>query len=214
MLFFISRFVFFSIAFTISYIIIKKSHTARKQIWLIITFIMMIVLITVSSLIPIENTFLNFSTPESSYKYNNSGDVKLIVNGEKTDFIVGSKGDTDIYTIVPKADEGWKLGMGLDIKNVSRVIFNGISIHVYQYKNSNDYYITILDTDGGLLDITDTRNSEFMYLYKENDSLNKTYYTYYAYINGFDIPYSITVNDKEIRIQKSLEGILVTNQET
>lgn len=122
------------------------------------------------------------------------------MDGEKASFSVGTKGDTNVYSIVPKSSNGWKLGMGLDTKRPFQKIYNDIAIYVYQYKSTDDYYITVTDTNGGSLDITDNRKSKFKYLEKSNSTLNKTFYTYYAYINGFDDQYAITVNGKQIKI--------------
>ncbi len=200
-MFVIFRLVFGSLVFVICFLLIRRSHTIHKRLWLIVVFVVAVILTTISALIPIENAFVTFSSPQSAYNYNNSGNVKLIVNGRKTDFVISSKGDTDAYTIIPKSDGGWKLGMGLDTKRIAQTISDGISIYVYQYKNSDDYYITVLDTNGGPLEITDNQSSKFQCLDKSNSALNKTFYTYYAYINGYDDQYALTVNGKTIKIQ-------------
>lgn len=201
MLFVIMRLAFFSIAFIVSLFLIRKSRSVHKRRWSIIAFVAAVILTTISAFLPIENAFLNFSSPKSAYSYNHSGSVKLIVDGKKTDFIVGTAGDTDIFAIVPKADTGWKMGMELDIKQMAHTISDGITIHVYQYKNTNDYYITVLNTNGGSSDISDNRNSKFEHLEKVNSALNKTFYTYYAFIDGFDEQYLLTVNGKPIKIK-------------
>ncbi len=200
MFFVIIRIVFWGIAFIISFLLIRKSRLIHKRRWSIIAFVFAIILTTISALIPIENALITFASPESAYHYNNSGNVKLIVDGEKTDFVVGAKGDADVYLIIPKSGDGWKLGMGLNTKRVFQTISNGIIIYVYQYKNTNDYYITVLDTNGGAIDITDNHNSEFKYLEKINSTLDKTFYNYYAYINNFDNQYALTVNGNTIKI--------------
>lgn len=200
MLFVIIRLTFWSIAFISSIFVIRKSRVIHKRRWSIVAFIISIVLTTISALLPIEDAFITFSSPESAYNYKNYGSVKLIVNGEKTDLIVGEKGDADVYEIVPKSNNGWKLGMGFDTKRVIQTISDGITIYVYQYRNTNDYYITIFDTNEGSLDITDNHNSDFKYLEKSNSTLDKTFYTYYAYIGSFDDKYALTMNGKLIKI--------------
>lgn len=200
MLFVLIRLAFWSIAFIISLLLIRKSQVRHKYRWSIVAFIVAVIMTTIFAFIPIENAFITFSSPESAYNYNHSGNVKLIVEGEKTDFVVGAKGDVYIYAIVPKSNNRWKIGIGLDTKRIIQTISDGITIYIYQYKNTNDYFITVLDTKGGLSDITDNHNSEFKYLEKSNSTLSKTFYTYYAYINGFDDQYTLTVNDKSIKI--------------
>ena len=137
-LFVIFRFVFGTLIFTICFLLVRKAHIIHKRRWLIISFIMTVVFTTILALIPLENAFIAFSSPQSSY----------------------------------------------------------------QYKNSDDYYITILDTNGGASEITDSRNSGFQCLDKYNSILNKNLYMYCAYINNYDDQYVLSVNDKVIEVQR------------
>ena len=199
MLFAITRIILGITIFIIGYFSIGKIKSINAFRKLIITFMLSVILTTLSALIPLENVFVTFSSPESAYNYNHSGKVKLIVNGSKTDFIVGEKNNTDVYLIVPRSDNGWKQGMGLDTKRICNKISDGITVYVYQYKNTDDYYIVLLNTNGGPLDITDN-NSEFIYSESANSILNKTFYTYYAYLNSFNRQYTLTVNGENVSL--------------
>lgn len=185
----------------VCFLLVMKSHVIHKRRWSIVTFVVAVILTIISSLIPMENAFVTFSSPQSAYNYNHSGNVKLIVHGNNTDFVVGANGDADVYTIVPKSDGGWKIGMGLDTKRIVHTISDGISIYVYQYKSSDDYYITVLDTNGGPSEVADNHNSIFQCLDKSNSTMNKSFYTYFTYINGYDNQYALTINGKTIKIQ-------------
>lgn len=200
MLFAITRIILGITIFIIGYFLIGKIKSINAFRKLIITFMLTIIFTTLSALIPLENVFVTFSSPESAYNYNHSGKVKLIVNGSKTDFIVGEKNNTDVYLIVPKSDNGWKQGLGLDTKRICDKISDGITVYVYQYKNTDDYYIVLLNTNGGPLDITDNNNSEFIYSESANSILNKTFYTYYAYLNSFNRQYTLTVNVENVSL--------------
>ena len=202
MLFVITRLAFFGIAFIVSFFFIRKSHLIYKRRWSMVAFVTAVILTTISALIPIENAFVTFSSPKSAYNYNHSASVELIVTGKESSFVVGTKGDTDVYAIVPRSNNDWKMGIGLDTKRIVQTISDGITIYVYQYKKTNDYYITVLDTNGGPSNITDNRNSKFEHLDKANSALNKTFYTYFAFIDSFDKQYTLTVNGKSIRIQQ------------
>ncbi|MBQ3523106.1 MAG: hypothetical protein IJA43_01455, partial [Clostridia bacterium] len=125
---------------------------------------------------------------------------KLVIKGESTDFVVGGDADSNINLIVPKTDNGWKIGLGKDIKRVFQRNVEGYSICVYQYKNSDEYYLSVLKVDGGNFEISDEFNSEFYSISKYNDSLNETQYTYYAYIPSFNAQYSIFLDGAEICI--------------
>lgn len=116
MLFATIRLIFFGIAFTISFFFIRKSHLVYKRRCSIVAFAATVILTTISALIPIENAFVTFSSPKSAYNYNHSASVELIVDGNESDFVVGAKGETDVYAIVPRSNNAWKIGMGLDTK--------------------------------------------------------------------------------------------------
>lgn len=195
------RLIFWSLVFIACFLLIRKSVIVNKRKWYTIVFTIIIVLTAVSATIPFENTFLTFSSPESAFSYSSNSTLKLIVNGEKSDFAVGVKDDKYVYTIIPKSDNGWKSGVGFNSKRVIQTTDDGISICVYQYKNSSDYYVTILDTNGGPSEISDNSNSKFYHLEKASAELNRTFYTYYACISDFNSKYTITVNDEIIRFK-------------
>lgn len=198
MLFIITRITFWTIVLAIAIFLIMKSSVIHKNRWLIIAFITAVILTTITALIPIENTVITFSSPESAYNYNHSGDVKLIINGNQTAFVIGTKGDTDIYTIIPKVNNGFKISMGYDTQIVTQKIYESNSIYVYQYKNINEKYITVLNTHGDILDIKDNHNSQFKYLKNYNETLGKSFYCYYAYISEMNDQYTLYINGKSI----------------
>lgn len=200
MLFFVIRFIFFFSVFLICFFILRKSQVIKKNKNTIILFVVIVILMITSTFFPIENAFMTFSSPESVYNYMNYGNVKLVIDGNKTSLVIGEKETTDIYMIIPKADNGWKLGLGIDTKIIMQKISGENIIYIYQYKNSDDYYITVFNTNGNLLNISDNCNSDFFYSGNTNDVLNKDFYTYCAYINHFNDEYCISVNDQTIKI--------------
>lgn len=199
MCFVIIRLAFWGVALIISFLLIARRQIRYKRRWAIAAFMIIVLLTVIFSLIPIENAFMTFSSPESAYNYNHSGNVRLIVTGEKNDFIVGDNGDVYAYAIVPKSNGHWKIGMGFDTKRVFQATSDGIVIYVYQYKNSSDYFVTVLDTKGGKLDITDSHSSDFKCLEDSNSTLGKEFYTYYAYVGGLDDDYCITIDGQPFR---------------
>ena len=189
------------VLFIICLIIInKKRFLAHKRRLTIVSFIMVLLLTTVTFFVPVENLFITFPTLESSYKYNNSNCIDLIVDGEKSAFVVGSQNDIDNYFIVPKSNDGWKLGMGFNKKIIEKKILDDIIIYLYQYKGTNDYYITIFNVKRDSLNISDSINSKFQYTEKYNNVECKNYYAYFAYIGNLNYNYTLTVNGKTIKM--------------
>lgn len=179
---------------------IKKSKANRKHILYVVFTSLSVLLIVMLAFLPFENLFVTFDSPKAAYEYCNFGktNIELIVDGDDCDFIIDRKDDSDTYLIVPKTADGWKIGIGSNTKRIVQKLSNGIVLYVYQYKNTNEYFITILDTNGGELTIFDEYNTEFLPLEKNNDTLGKTFFTYYAHITDFNQQYSVIVNDNKI----------------
>ncbi len=150
--------------------------------------------------IPFENLFITFSSPEKvfNYCYTKKTKVKLVVEGKDSDLVIGEDDDAHIYLIVPKVANGWKIGMWTNTKLISYEMYNNISVDVYQYKNTNDYFVSILDMNGGYSQITDSFQSEFSALEQPIDVLEKTYVTYCTNIQDFTDEYWINVNGEKI----------------
>ena len=132
----------------------RNGIATRRQLRILI--IGAIVLISISVFFPIENAFLTFSSPQTSYAYNHLGKVELVVDGEKTSFVVAKKDNGDAYAMIPKCKNGWKLGMGFRTNRVLRKLDDGIVIYVYQDSNTEDAYLTVQDMDGNPIEIADS----------------------------------------------------------
>ena len=184
---------------------INKSKTKKA---VIIT--VSITLFVVSALIPFENAFITFSTPESSYKYHNQGTPVMCVEGENTDLVVGQKGNSYIYNIAPKTADGWKLGMGYELKNVYQSIdsANKNLINVFQYKNTNEFYLAVTNIEGKSLSVHDSLNSEFVLAENSDKTGGANDYVYYTYINALDSNYVLRLNDTDIPLGVNYENNL------
>lgn len=199
----IIRLIIGCIFLVFSIIIIRKSKLIRKQILYIISTCVSAVLIALLMLFPFENFYMTFDSPKAAYEYVNFGksNIELVVEGNNCAFVVDRKNNSDTYLIIPKTIDGWKIGLGLNIKKIVQKVSNGIIVYVYQYQDINDYFITVLDTNGGYSEITDNYNSEFYSLKRINNSLSKTFITYYTHLPHFNSQYYITVNGIKIILE-------------
>lgn len=197
------RFIFWMIVVIVCFFIMRKHMRIHKFSRYLIVFIITGILLSLSALVPFENAFVTFSSPESAYRYIYMDKAKLVVEGEESALVIGKEKDTLIYSIIPESNTGWKLGIGLDINtstSISNSSSNIVSIWVDQYKDTEDYYITVFDSDGAALDITDNRNSKFYHLDKSSVRDDETFYTYYAYVHDLDDKYSLIVNGEVIPV--------------
>lgn len=181
-------------------VIIIKFNMNRKRVGFIISLVISVVLVAVLSFLPLENYFITFDSPKKAYEYYNLGksDIELVVEGDESDFVVNRVNETDTYLIIPKSEDGWKIGIGSNTKRIIQKHSDEIVIYIYQYKNTNDYFITIFNTDGGGLNLSDNYNTKFYSLEKNNNILGKTFVTYYAHVPYFNHQYSILVDGFEI----------------
>jgi len=182
---------------------IKKSKVIHKHIMYIVFASLSVLLIAALLFLPFENLFVTFNSPKAAYKYFNLGksNIELIVEGDDCDFIIDCKDDSETYLIIPKTEDGWKIGIGSNTKRIAQKLSNGVVLYVYKYKNTSDYFITILDTNGGESTVSDEYNTKFFSLERYNDSLGKSFVTYYAHITNFNPRYSVTVNDNKIVLE-------------
>lgn len=160
---------------------INRSYTHYK-FKKIIVVIMCIILLIFSFIIPLENAILTFSSPEAAFTYYNNGDIVLAIDGEETALVIAYDSTT---LIVPKVENGWKLGMGHETKTVYSSIDNGFWISVLRYRETNEYYIIVSGVSKNISKIEDNKDSIFRF----SEDLN----TYYAYIGNYDESYRLTI---------------------
>lgn len=158
--------------------------------------------ITLSAFVPFENAFITFKSPEAAYKYVNPGtsEIKLVIDGQHSSFIVGSEGDSNILFIAPKTPGGWKVGLGSYTKLPVHKIIDNLVIDVYQYRNTNDCYISVYSAEGGPLELSDTYGSVFIPLENFIYELGESYITYFAAIPSMETQYRLSVNGVDISV--------------
>lgn len=87
------------------FVLIKYTKTIDKRKCCIAAFIAVSITVSLLYLIPFENAFITFSTPEKAFHYTNSWDIGDIVSGKETSFVIASKNNVNTYKIVPKTQK-------------------------------------------------------------------------------------------------------------
>lgn len=179
---------------------IKKFAKARKRWWYIAFSGLAAILVVGLHFFPFENLFVTFHSPKAAYEYFCFGksNIELVVEGAHCDFVVDRKKESDSYLIIPKTADGWKVGIGSDMKWVAHQYFKGTVINVCQYKNTGDYFIIVFNSNGETATVSDKNHTKFYSLEKYNPALEKTFVTYYASIPNFNSQYSVTINNTEM----------------
>lgn len=200
-MFTIARTIFWIILFIVGFLILEKFPRISKlnRRYILGTVILLAVF---SFIVPVENAFVTFSSPQSAYSYTYSDKVRLVVEGEDTALVIGEGRKGDVYGIVPKSDTGWKLPMAFGTKLIiDKITSDEVIFQVCRYKDSEEYYITVFNSNGAAADVTDNRNSKFYHLDKSNIARDETFYSYYAYVHGLDDEYTLIVNGEAIPVE-------------
>lgn len=185
-------------------VLISKFAVRRKILLRVFAFLFSVALVTALNFLPFENLFYTFDSAEASYEYTYFGksNVKVVVEGDKCDLVVDRvKRNSNTHLIVPKTEKGWKIGRGIDSRTVSYYFSDSVSVDVYRYKNTNDYFICAHGADDKALDISDNRNSEIHSLTSWDDDSN--YERYYWHVSDLDSTYKLVINGTDIPLNLS-----------
>lgn len=168
-----------------------------KQRWLIrILLCTAGVFLIVSFALFIGRHVVAYSSPEDAYKSVYGGEIYLVVEGNESDYVIGSK-EAKFFT---KSDSGWKVPI-INIaitKGISHV--GSTTIYVSQYNFSDEYYVTVIDPQKSTLELKDNCNSTFYKLDNHENASNVMSCVYYTYVNKITDQYSITVNGEEVKL--------------
>lgn len=179
------------------YIIYKES---RKRRYVVIGVFCGFLLYVILGFIPFENITRVFSSPIEVYEYRNPGaQARLVVEGNESDYVIGDEGESSVIMVVPKTDNGWKMGTGAELKTILKYINETVVVYLRQYKDTNDYYMTIYDLKGKEIEIQDSCGSEFLSL-EDTISSEDSFITYYAYISEYNEDYWISVNGEKLNL--------------
>lgn len=154
------------------------------------------IFLIIGSILFIRQHFIPFSSPEDAYKYVYGGETFIVIEGSESDYIIGNKD----AKYLEKSEKGWTVPMiNISVtKGIKRI--GSTTIYVSQYNFSEDYYVTVLDSEKSSLEIGDNRNSTF---YKSNNDENfsgEKSCIYYAYVNKINNEYTITVDGEEVKL--------------
>lgn len=180
---------------------VRKSKWKREKWAYRICGIAGVVLWFVLGFIPVENIIGPIKSIESVYKYRNpKAEIRLIIEGEESAYVSGVEDGSEMIMVVPRAKGGWYVGTGAEHETVARGSSNNIVYHVYQYKDTTDYYVNVYDRHGKELEIQDAYDSQYILLEK-NEEYKYDFPEYYAYVPEYDENYWISVNGEKIEFR-------------
>ena len=181
-------------------VLLRVLKILRRNRTFVVLLILSILIMTASIFVPFENLIMTFNTPEEVYRYYSLKTNNIsIIEGNDSALVIDRQNNKDSYYMVPRVSQGWKIGIGTDMKSISRTIANELFVDVYQYKDSDDYYICINHISGDSLFLSDEYQTNFHSL-KRNDYSGKETFSYYACIHFVNPEYNLIVNGVNVII--------------
>lgn len=210
MLYSIVSTIFFSLIFIGGILIILNSKFHAKKFLYVIVFVVAFVAVIKVSSLPLEDSFLNFPTPESVYEYetnNKRGNVIFKSYGKNSCMMFTDRND---FRFAKKQDGEWKIAPNCSTWSVYNTVINGNtvnskkipakSITVYKVGKTEDYYVRVVSFGTEKINISDSNESEFN-LYEENNAI-----TYVGYVYAMNKNYLLTVDDKMFNLGSKIDS--------
>lgn len=137
MLFSIIRIVLFLI-----YIIFILKNNIIKPISKKRILIISVLFLVTIFLVPVENLFVDFKTPESVFNYKHIGRIEKIIHGNESCMVYYSKGKASYsYIFIEKNGENYKIANTFNNKKISKKIDENGVFEIYNVTGTNDYYV-------------------------------------------------------------------------
>ena len=190
------------------FVIKKKVNINKQRIVTVIAIFCCFSVAAVLELIPFENNFISFDTPEKVVQYYSNNDIENILYGKDTCLVLTS-GKSNTRQLLNKQINGWNIQTEFNIKKTNTKSIGTDYAYILSIDESADRYIMIRNVSGKELKLYDNLNSKFM---QANTG------EYYAYLSDFSDDYILYINGTEVRFSnqkteaQSNQGI--TNQST
>ncbi len=172
------RIILCAIVFGIVFCVLNYFRLNKSRIVMVLFVVFSGLLFIGLCFVPFENLFVTFDSPEKSFSYVTGTDQIIeVVEGKDTDLVLGSKNGKTQIVIIPKKDNGWGVGLGIQTRKIKSRFKDGIAISVFQYQSSEEYYISVLDAKNGDCNIEDNLSNNYVEIPISNTNM-KTYYAY------------------------------------
>lgn len=197
------RFLLWIILSAITLYKIKTSKIIGKKLVYFLTVFIWLILVSLTAVFPVENLFINFTSPESVFRYTCSGNIDGIVHGNESCMIIYSKrdGSSSSY-IVPKSDGGYKIPRYLDVKTVTSVFDSDGFWKVYRAERANDHYILgMFYTENTKVSISDSNGRTVETIVENIDEKGVKHVTCFAYVDDFSNEYYLLIDGKKVSLR-------------
>ncbi len=182
---------------------ICRTSSKHKRRLVILTVVALFALLTISGMLPPENLFVTFESPESALRYHQNDTAELVLYGEESCMVIyKTKGNTWTHAFYPKDENGYKLPTWLISQRVAYRFDAEATIQVYRIKGTEDHYVSAslsspdilaFDENGEQIEVEIVRHEFEGSEYFDRGS-------YYFYLPSFSDGYYLTVGGEIIQM--------------
>lgn len=174
----------------------RKNNKTKIKNKMFLVAVTSIILYLFLLFVPFENCVHTFKSAESSLKYSNFHTPNLTIDGDTTSLTIYKKDiSSNDVLIIPKSDNGWKIGRGIDTKSIKFNSNKLYSVNICYYRNTDEHYIILTDWNDEITSLHDNKNSDFKELFQTNKAEKVKVYA--TYIGDLDSSYVLVVNNQE-----------------
>lgn len=150
-----------------------------------------------SMMLPIENLLYSFKSPEEAFMYIGQAEPENVLLGQYSCIVSGKHGNDYVPDgVFTRAEDGWKLGKINDLRLCfATMIPKEFTVKVRQFRNTEDYYVEIIDYTGTDKVITDKNGTAFIKWYQKGDERS-----YRAYVQNINMDYYVVINGRMIQM--------------
>lgn len=199
MLYSIIRFIIVIILFFVLFFIINKIKPKKIKFFILSDFILVSLIGIFLYWYPIENMFINFSSPQDVFTYTNTGKINDIIYDDNSCMIVYTDNSGLQTSFVKKDNDSYKIITFAQYNSQKFLSKDNASAEFITFKDINDCYCfgSIYNTDNNIK-ITDNLYSDY-FTFQIDDNL----YNFYGNISDYNENYTLYVNDKKVNFIKN-----------
>ena len=172
-MFYLIRYIIAILIFGIVFLLVGRNAQQDKKIVFGLAMTVAFYILVLSNNVKVENILFSFETPNAAYEYGlekkNGGEVEHTLYGEHSALVICEE---DVM-LIPKSDDGWKLGHQNDLNAIAKQLTLDYIAIVYQYRNTNDYFVCVEKFFDNEIKVSDSVGSDFVYYEELNE-----YWTY------------------------------------
>ena len=142
MIFYLLRIIFLVFILVVVYMFCRSAAKCSKKTSVILGAVFSLVITAGISMFPVENMVIDFSSPESAFKYSCSGKIEKIIYGSDSCLVVYSDGHGTFKDCVfLKSEVGYKLPSYFSRSKAAHVFTQNGLFNTYRVNGTGDYYV-------------------------------------------------------------------------